>query len=252
MKCLWCALLVLLIAGNGVNADDKDPSEPNELPPMSSDAVIEDANDPNDLLWKKRDAVVEDANDPNDPNELLWKKWDAVIKDPNDPNELLRAKWDAIVSVLQNKDFDQKTKEMIVGKIVGPFFDFPLIAKLSLGRKHWPKLNQQQRKKFTRLFTKHLMASYLNKISLYTDEKASLKPALRKGNIISIPMELISRNKNISILYKIRKVDKTWKVYDMEIQGVSVLLTYRSQFDDILRKNSVENLLSRLEKPLTR
>ena len=225
MRYLWCALLIFLIAGQGVNADDKDPNDPNE----SADVKTEPA-----------------ANDPNDPNELLWTKWDAVVKDPNDPNELLRANWDAIVSVLQNKDFDQKTKEKIVGKIVSPFFDFPLIAKLALWRKHWPKFTQPQREKFTRLFAERLKASYLDKISLYTDEKAFIKPAVREGKVISIPMELISKDKKIAIIYKIRKADKRWKIYDMEIQGVSVLLTYRAQFDDILRRDTVEELLSRL------
>jgi phospholipid transport system substrate-binding protein len=51
------------------------------------------------------------------------------------------------------------------------------------------------------------------------------------------------------MLYKLRKVAKRWKIYDVEIQGVSILLTYRSQFDEILSRGTVEDLLSRLEKP---
>jgi phospholipid transport system substrate-binding protein len=62
-------------------------------------------------------------------------------------------------------------------------------------------------------------------------------------------MELISKDKKVTITHKLRKVDKRWKIYDVDIQGVSILLTYRSQFDDILRKGTVEDLLSRLEKP---
>ena len=237
MRYLWCVLLVFLIAGRLVNANDKDPNDP---------------NDPNESAAIKAEPAANDPNDPNDPNELLWTKWEVVIKDPNDPNELLRANWDAIISVLQNKDLDQKTKEKIVGKIVVPFFDFPLIAKLALGRKHWPKFTQPQREKFTRLFAERLKASYLDKISLYTDEKAFIKPILRKGNAISIPMELISKDTKIAIIYKIRKVDKSWKIYDIEIQGVSVVLTYRSQFDDILQRDTVEELLSRLQKQINR
>ncbi len=227
MKSLWCALLVFLVAGQGVDAGDKDP------------------NDPNELLRAKSGAVVED---PNDPNELLLSKWDAVIKDPNDPNELVRAKWDAVVKVLQAKDLDKKVKERLIGKIVSPMFDFPLMAKLVLGRRHWPKLTPPQREKFTRLFTERLKTSYLEKTKLYTDEKASLKPAVRKKTVIYIPMQLLSKDKKIAILYKLRKVDKRWKIYDVEIQGVSILLTYRSQFDDILRRGTVTDLLSKLEK----
>ena len=64
-------------------------------------------------------------------------------------------------------------------------------------------------------------------------------------------MELISKDKKVTIIHKMRKVGKKWKIYDVDIQGVSILLTYRSQFDDILRKGTVEDLLSQLEKTPT-
>jgi phospholipid transport system substrate-binding protein len=53
------------------------------------------------------------------------------------------------------------------------------------------------------------------------------------------------------MVYKLRKVEKDWKIYDVEIEGVSILLTYRSQFDDILSRSTVEDLLARLENPET-
>jgi phospholipid transport system substrate-binding protein len=213
MKNLWCFLLIALIAGQGVNASGKAPS------------------------------------DPNDPNALLLKKWDVVIKDPNDPNQMLWTKWNAVIQVLQTTSLSAETKGKIVDMIVTPIFDFPLMAKLVLGRKHWPKFDESQQKRFTKLFTMRLKASYREKISLYTDEKAVLKPMQRKKTTVSIPMELISKDKKIVIVYKLRKLGKSWRIYDVEIQGVSILLTYRSQFDDVLRKESVEEFLLHLEKP---
>lgn len=213
MKNLWFILLIALVAGLGVNASGKAPS------------------------------------DPNDPNALLLKKWDVVIKDPNDPNQVLWTKWNAIIQVLQATSLSAKTKGKIVDMIVTPIFDFQLMAKLVLGRKHWPQFDESQRKKFTKLFTKRLKTSYREKISLYTDEIATLKPLQRKKTHVIIPMELVSKDNKIAIVYKLRKLGKSWRIYDVEIQGVSILLTYRSQFDDILRKESVEDLLLRLEKP---
>jgi phospholipid transport system substrate-binding protein len=169
--------------------------------------------------------------------------------DPNDPNELLRAKWDAVAPILQNKDLDKEKKEAEITRIMSPVFDFPLMAKLALGRTHWPKLTAPQRKKFTRLFVERLKKSYREKIVLYTDEKVLFKPPVRSKKTVHIPIDLISKGETIAMLYKLRKADKCWKIYDVEIQGVSVLLTYRSQFDDILRRGTVEDLLSRLEKP---
>ncbi len=181
--------------------------------------------------------VNADSKDPNDPNY------------PNDPRELLRVKWNAIITVLQNKEIDQDVKEKKINKIVDSIFDFPLMAKLALGRKHWPKLTPPQREKFTRLFIEMLRTSYREKILLYTDENVQFKPAVKNKSIVYIPVELKSKDTKVAILYKLRKAEnKRWKVYDVKIQGISILLTYRSQFDDILSRGTVEDLLSRLEK----
>jgi phospholipid transport system substrate-binding protein len=188
---------------------------------------------------------------PSDPNELLrTKSYPIIIKDPNELRNLLESRWKAVITILKKKELDDKVKEEQTYKIVSPLFDFPLMAKLTLGRNNWPKLSPPQQEKFTRLFTQRLRSSYLEKVKLYTDEKALYKPIQqKKGTIIYVPMQLITKDSEIAILYKLRKADKYWKIYDVEIQGVSILLTYRSQFDDILRRGTVKDLLSQLEKP---
>ncbi len=187
------------------------------------------------------------AGDPNDPNQA-WKKWDIPVKDPNNPGELIEAKWQAVVSVLRAERLSQQARQRIIGKIVSPVFDFALMAKLAMGRTHWPRLNTEQQKRLVELFTRRLKTTYQEKTALYSGETATIKKPVAKGKVVSVPMELVSKDKKVSIVYKLRKLGKQWKIYDVEIQGVSIVLTYRSQFDDILRKGTVEELLSRLEK----
>ena len=230
------AILALLAWGQGVAAEQKGSQDPKERPAGAATSPVKDAND---------------------PNELWWSRWDARVKDPNDPVELLTAKWNAVLKVLQAQDLDQKAKEKIIDKIVSPMFDFPLMGQLALGRTHWPKLDAAQREKFIRLFVARLKALYLEKTALYTNEKFMLKPAVPKKTTIQVPMTLFSEGKEILILYKLHKLDEQgksratgrWRIYDVEIEGVSILLTYRSQFDDILRRGSVQDLLAQLEKP---
>jgi phospholipid transport system substrate-binding protein len=233
---LGSVILVLLAWGQGVGAEEKAPKGVKEQPGSQAAAAAPDAND---------------------PNESWWKKWDVPVKDPNNPNELMAAKWNAVLKVLQAEDLEQKTKERILDGLVSPIFDFPLMGQLALGRTHWPKLNTAQREKFTRLFVARLKALYLEKTILYTDEKVTLKPGVPKKNTVQIPMVLTSGDKEAAIVYKLHKLDVQgksranvpWRIYDVEIEGVSILLTYRSQFDDILRRGTVEDLLSQLEKP---
>jgi phospholipid transport system substrate-binding protein len=173
----------------------------------------------------------------------------AGADDPNDPVEMLRKKWDSIVPVLDNEDLTREEKKEKINGIVNPIFDFGLMSKLALGRKNWLRLKPSQREEFTRLFMERLKESYGEKISLYTGQKAVFKPAEKKKNVVRIPMELVSETEKVDLLYKLRSAEGCWRIYDVEIQGVSVLLTYRSQFNDILGSGTIEDLLSRLEEP---
>ena len=161
--------------------------------------------------------------------------------------ELLEKKVEAAIAVLQKKDLDQQEKNRQIVDIVTPLFDFSLMAKLSLGRKYWPGLDQEKRQRFIELFTKRLKASYLDKLTLYTDETVVFKTPVQEKRKIQVPTEMISKNNTISMLYKFYE-STSWLIYDLEIQGVSIISTYRSQFDQVLSKGTIDELLSKLEK----
>jgi phospholipid transport system substrate-binding protein len=169
--------------------------------------------------------------------------------DRNVAKELLENRVEAAIAVLQKNDLDQEEKNKQVIEIVTPLFDFPLMAKLSLGRKYWPGLVNEKRQRFIELFTKRLKASYLDKLTLYTDEKVVFKTPVQEERKIKIPTELISKNNTISMLYKLHESTNNWLIYDIEIQGVSIISTYRSQFDQVLSKGTIDELLIKLEKP---
>ena len=172
--------------------------------------------------------------------------------DKSAAKELLMAKVDAALSVLHRKDLVQQEKNKQVVKIVEPIFDYNLMAKLTLGRKYWPGLSKKNREKFTDLFVGRLKTSYIDKLSLYTDEKVVYDAPVQEGIKIQIPTSVISKNNRISMMYKLYKSSNGWKIYDIEIEGVSLISTYRSQFNDILSKGTIDDLLVKLEKPETK
>ena len=180
---------------------------------------------------------------------LLLFYQSALADDKSEVEELLKKNLDAVFSVLQKKDLAQQEKNQEIVDIVTPMFDFELMAQLSLGKKHWPGLSQEEKKRFTDLFIQRLKASYLKNFTLYTDEKLFYEPAVQVKKKIHIPTYLISKDKKISILYKFYKAENNWKIYDLEIQGVSIIRSYRSQFSDILENGTVDDLLLKLEAP---
>lgn len=172
--------------------------------------------------------------------------------DKNAAKELLETKIESALAVLQRKDLGQQEKNKKVVEIVEPIFDYDLMAKLTLGRKYWPGLSEKNKKKFTDLFVERLKDTSIDKLSLYTDEKVAYETPVQKGIKIQIPTRVISKTKSIAMIFKLYKSSNSWKIYDIEIEGVSLISTYRSQFYDILSKGSIDDLLAKLEKPETK
>ena len=163
--------------------------------------------------------------------------------------DLLKQRLDSVLVVLQDKNLSFEAKKAEVSKIVTPLFDFSLMAKLTLGRKHWPTMTRQQQEKFTSLFVDLLRDTYLDRISQYTDEQVVIKNAAEVNRKVHILTDLVSKGDNISMLYKFYRAGDGWKIYDLEIQGVSLIVSYRNQFDQILSTGSINDLIQKLEHP---
>ena len=165
--------------------------------------------------------------------------------------EFLKSNLDAVFTVLQKKDLSPQAKNSEIVEIVTPMFDFQLMAKLSLGRQYWPDLSKENRERFTELFVNRLRESYLNKLTTYTDETVVYEQPVKVNGKVHIPTSLISKDKKISMLYKFYQSSDQWKIYDIEIQGVSIIRSYQSQFSEILRNSTFDDLLLKMEKPAT-
>lgn len=162
---------------------------------------------------------------------------------------LIKSKVNQTLSIIRQKNINEKEKKKKIFEIATPLFDFETMAKLTLGRTHWSKFTPAQRKRFTDLFIKRLKMTYLDRVTLYGNENINFKPGIVKGKRkIYVPSIITSKGENISVLYKFWKSPKGWKIYDVEVEGVSIIRTYRSQFGQILRKGTTEELFKRLEE----
>ena len=179
---------------------------------------------------------------------LLILSQTVMADDISSAEKVLKSKLDAVFVVLQKNDLEQETKNNEIIEIVTPMFAFSLMAKLSLGKKYWSGLTKEYKKKYTDLFVKRLKESYLEKLNLYTNEIIVYRAPVQVKKKIHIPTELISKDNKIDMLYKLYKSKHSWKIYDIEIQGVSIISTYRSQFAEVMSTGTIDDLLLKLEK----
>ena len=180
---------------------------------------------------------------------LLIMSQAAVADERKDVEAMLKDKMDAVLTVLKNETLEQQEKAKITTEIIEPMFDFQLMAKLALGKQHWYEIPKEKQKRFSELFVKLLKDSYLEKLTLYTDETISFQKPVLSGKRIQIPTVLISKENSISMLYKFYKSQKSWKIYDLEIEGVSLIKSYRTQFQHELSTGTIDDLIQTMEKP---
>lgn len=155
----------------------------------------------------------------------------------------------SVLTVLRTKGLSKEEKRSKIEKIINPVFDFQLMAKLALGRKHWLRFNKEERKTFTELFVARLKDSYLEKVGLFADEEVEFKSVTEVKKKVHILAVIISKDDEISILYKLRKNAGKWKIYDFEVQGVSMISTYRSQYNEHFgSKGTITDLLEKMKK----
>jgi phospholipid transport system substrate-binding protein len=161
---------------------------------------------------------------------------------------------DTIIKIIENKEFSKDERNAKIVAELTPMFDFKLMAKLSLGKKAWQKLDKNQQKKFVDLYVERMKDSYSSKIDSYENEKINITNIKRKKNRISLETEVQTDEKNLIVVYKFykpkkRKKDKDkWLIYDVEIIGISILKADKAQFKEYLRTHTIEELMQELTK----
>jgi len=161
---------------------------------------------------------------------------------------MLKAKLDTVLELLEDQNLPEAKMKKRIMAVVEPVIDFEIMAKLTLGRSNWGRLSESERDKFINLFVEQLKASYLDKTTLYSGQKVILGKSRQQGGKIQVPMELETSDDTVTVLYKFYPKGEEWKVYDVVINGVSLIRSYRSQFNEILKNGTVEEFLKALEK----
>ena len=180
---------------------------------------------------------------------LLLLSQTAVADVESEAAKLLKKSVDKIFTVLSDKELSIDQKKSKVIEITSPVFGFSLMAKLSLGKEHWSQFNAKQRTEFIDLFTDLFENFYIDKLHFFSNETVVFQPAtIVKQKKVLIQTALISKGTQYSMLYKMFKTKNGWRIYDFEIEGVSILRSYRSQYHHFLKKGGIEGLLAKMRE----
>jgi len=166
------------------------------------------------------------------------------------PTDTVKGEVDKIINKLRDPAFKEKAREeKIAGirEIINEIFDWTELSKRTLGR-DWKKFNDAQKKEFIDLFSELLEGVYADRLLAYSDEKVIFdkETELRKGQFEVQSYIATSDGKKIPLHYRMREKQGKWRVYDVVIEGVSMVKNYRSQFREILSKKQPEDLLKTL------
>ena len=170
------------------------------------------------------------------------------------PDELVkRNAEDVIFAIKADEEIQKGNKEKIYklaeDKIL-PNFDFERIARLVLGRA-WRKTNDNQKKEFISEFRTLLLKTYAVALSKYKDQEIKFKPTKFSDadEIVVVKSEIVqSGGQPIKVNYALANNSGKWLVFDIVIEGVSLVTNYRSQFSTEIRKNGIDVLIDKLAK----
>ena len=170
------------------------------------------------------------------------------------PREVIETTVNEIINALEAREDKTKLTEKDrdgIRKIVEGRFDYEAMARRSLG-KPWKELDKAERAHFTDVFRELLERSYGNRLNEYSGQKVVFQDAEIKEDKARVKSAVIDANKEIPVDYRLHKTATGWQVYDIRIEGTSMVRTFYQDFKSILDSGGYAELLKTLEEKIAK
>lgn len=162
----------------------------------------------------------------------------------------ISAMGDKAIGIIKNQSTTKREKAQALEQIFNDSVDFPWVARFVMGR-YWREASEEQRARYIGLYQKFLVLHYASLFSEYTGGAYKLLYSRSEGDnefTMGMQIQAGSDGEPVLIDYKVRYADKKFKIFDVTIEGVSMLATQRSEFASILNNKGIDHLISQLEK----
>ncbi len=167
------------------------------------------------------------------------------------PTDQLKASVEQIVKVLENPGLRSEARSQerraAIRKEAEGVFDFTETAKRALGR-HWQALAEKDRQEFTSLFTDLIERAYISKIERYSGERIAYAGEAVDGGLATVRTRFVTKQgTEVPVDYRMQQRGDRWLVYDVSVEGVSLINNYRTQFDKIIQTSSYAELVRKMK-----
>ena len=171
------------------------------------------------------------------------------------PTDKIKDTTDKILAIVADAGLKGPEKEEqrrgLIRSVLDERFDWEEMAHRSLGQ-HWAKMSADELKEFIGLYRKLLERSYLNKVESYSGEKVVYLGDKVDGAYSAVKVKILTtKDQKIDVEYRMKNKDQDWLVYDIFIQGVSLVNNYRAQFNSILTQSTYQQLIQRLRDKIS-
>lgn len=167
-----------------------------------------------------------------------------------EPTDQLRPEIARVIKTLEDPSLrgDGKTaaRRDALRTITESVFDWEEMARRALGP-HWQARSEAERTEFVALFRDLIESSYASKIEGYSGERVSFAGDVVEGDLATVRTRLTTKQgKDVPVDYRMNRRDSRWRIYDVSVEGVSLVANYRTQFNQIIRTSSYEELIRKL------
>ena len=164
------------------------------------------------------------------------------------PTDYVRGILDQVMGIQNNPALSAQARSQAIHRIIGGSFDFDLMAKDSLGSSY-ERLSGGQRQEFTRTFSYLFQDSYTRLVlNFLKKENIQYKQELPEGSKARVNTAIVRTNENIPVTYLMHTAPQGWILYDVIVDGVSILQNYKTQFARVIHTKGFEFLLNKMQE----
>ena len=165
------------------------------------------------------------------------------------PTQTVQESVDAILALLRDDTLEQEDLRAKIRAYIKTRFDFEAMSQSTLAT-NWKKATEEERQKFVDLFSQLIENTYIGKVEAYTNEKVEYPGEKVKGRKAVVETLIIAASADIPVDYKLYRKDDAWWVYDVIIEGVSLVSNYRSSYQEIVKQEGFDGLLARMQEKI--